>query len=94
MVSPAANPLSELLIPKEAVIDEYEVCPSAGVTIERMCGVIQTHGGSSLVVDYGKDGPSRNSLRVRIIFSFCQMSPAVLPICFFIHMRRYPFDSI
>ncbi|XP_065063421.1 protein arginine methyltransferase NDUFAF7, mitochondrial-like isoform X2 [Rhopilema esculentum] len=63
VVSPAANPLSELLIPKEAVIDEYEVCPTAGVTIEHMCGVIQTHGGSSLVVDYGKDGPSRNSLR-------------------------------
>lgn len=67
VLAPGGNPLSELFIPKDAAIEEYEVCPDAAIVIEEMAKRIAMNGGSSLIVDYGKDGPSGNSLRVRIL---------------------------
>ena len=66
MLAPGGNPLSELLIPKDTELDEYEICPAAGVIIEHMSNIIESNGGSSLIIDYGKDGPSGISLRVSI----------------------------
>lgn len=63
VLAPGGNPLSELFIPKDAAIEEYEVCPDAAIVIEEMAKRIAMNGGSSLIVDYGKDGPSGNSLR-------------------------------
>lgn len=64
MLAPGGNPLSELFIPKDAALDEYEICPEAGVIVEHMSNIIEKNGGSSLIIDYGKDGPSGVSLRV------------------------------
>ena len=64
MLAPGGNPLSELFIPKDTTLHEYEVCPEAGVITEHMSNAIENEGGSSLIIDYGKDGPSGFSLRV------------------------------
>ena len=47
------------------------MCPEAGVIIEHMSNTIERNGGSGLIIDYGKDGPSGNSLRVRILGCVC-----------------------
>ena len=64
VLAPGGSPLSELFIPKEALLDEYEICPEAAVITEHMSKTIEKNGGSSLIIDYGKDGPSQNTLRV------------------------------
>ena len=61
---PGGNVLSELFIPKDASIDEYEICQEACVITEHMSSIIEKNGGSALIIDYGKDGPSGFSLRV------------------------------
>ena len=71
VLAPGSSPLSDLFIPKDTTLQEYEVCPEAGVIIEHMRNTIGKNGGSGLIVDYGKDGPSSNSLRVRILVCVC-----------------------
>eukprot|EP00794_Sanderia_malayensis_P020207 gene20207-22183_t len=51
------------LIPKHTTLDVYEICPDSGVIAERMSKRIANNGGSSLIIDYGYDNASSNSLR-------------------------------
>lgn len=47
-----------------------EVCPEAGVIIQRLAGRIEKDGGAALVADYGHDGTKTDTFRVsaKILF--------------------------
>ena len=63
-LAPGKSTLAELFIPKSTKLDEYEVCPDAGVIVEHMSNTLAAYGGSSLIVDYGNDSCGGHSLRV------------------------------
>ncbi len=65
VLAPGKSMLTDLFIPKDTTLEEYEVCPDAGVIMEKMSTNLNNHGGSSLIIDYGYDHASGNSLRVR-----------------------------
>lgn len=44
---------------------EIEVCPQGGAIMEHMAGMINSYGGTALIVDYGQLGSNRFTLRVR-----------------------------
>lgn len=62
-LAPGKSTLAELFIPKSTKLDEYEVCPDAGVIVEHMSNTLAAYGGSSLIVDYGNDSCGGHSLR-------------------------------
>lgn len=41
-----------------------EVCPDAGIIIQKLAHNIEKNGGAALIVDYGHDGTKTDTFRV------------------------------
>ncbi|OWK51096.1 NADH dehydrogenase [ubiquinone] complex I, assembly factor 7 [Lonchura striata] len=54
VLSPSRTPVTQNFIQKKR--DHVEVCPEAGVIVERLASQIEKDGGAALVADYGHDG--------------------------------------
>ncbi len=67
VLAPGKSMLSDLFIPKETSLETYEICPDASVAMEEMSRTLSNHRGSGLIIDYGHDHPSENSLRVSLL---------------------------
>lgn len=44
-----------------------EVCPEAGVIVQRLASRIEKDGGAALVADYGHNGTKTDTFRVRCL---------------------------
>ncbi|NXS71717.1 NDUF7 methyltransferase, partial [Pandion haliaetus] len=63
VLSPSSTPATENFIQPEETRDHVEVCPEAGVIIQRLAGRIEKDGGAALVADYGHDGTKTDTFR-------------------------------
>ncbi|KFV67700.1 NADH dehydrogenase [ubiquinone] complex I, assembly factor 7, partial [Dryobates pubescens] len=61
VLSPSSTPATENFI--QARRDHVEVCPEAGVIIQRLACRIEKDGGAALVADYGHDGTKTDTFR-------------------------------
>jgi NADH dehydrogenase [ubiquinone] 1 alpha subcomplex assembly factor 7 len=65
-------------IRNDTKIDEWEVCPQAGLLITQVCERILCDGGFGLFVDYGHDG-SRKNFSLRAYKKMNQVNPLSEP---------------
>ncbi|XP_051469808.1 protein arginine methyltransferase NDUFAF7, mitochondrial isoform X2 [Apus apus] len=63
VLSPSSTPATENFIQPEETRDHVEVCPEAGVIIQRLACRIEKDGGAALVADYGHDGTKTDTFR-------------------------------
>nr|XP_009932720.1 PREDICTED: NADH dehydrogenase [ubiquinone] complex I, assembly factor 7 [Opisthocomus hoazin] len=63
VLSPSSTPATENFIPPEETRDHVEVCPEAGVILQRLVCRIEKDGGAALVADYGHDGTKTDTFR-------------------------------
>jgi len=52
--------------------DHIEVCPEAGVIVQRIADRISTDGGMALIADYGHDGNKTDTFRVSV-YNLCTL---------------------
>ncbi|XP_054053423.1 protein arginine methyltransferase NDUFAF7, mitochondrial isoform X2 [Rissa tridactyla] len=64
VLSPSSTPATENFVQPEETRDHVEVCPEAGVIIQRLACRIEKDGGAALVADYGHDGTKTDTFRV------------------------------
>ncbi|XP_028907774.1 protein arginine methyltransferase NDUFAF7, mitochondrial isoform X1 [Ornithorhynchus anatinus] len=62
VLAPSSTP-AELFIQKEETRDHVEVCPDAGVIVQRLSQRIEETGGAALIADYGHDGTKMDTFR-------------------------------
>ena len=82
VVAPGPSVIARTFIPQESSGLHCEVCPDAAGIVDRMSRILEEHGGSSLIIDYGEDGSCRHSLRVRIITIVIDIDDSPLPFFF------------
>ncbi|NXF79418.1 NDUF7 methyltransferase, partial [Sclerurus mexicanus] len=63
VLSPSSTPATENFIQPEETRDHVEVCPEAGVIVQRLACRIEKDGGAALVADYGHDGTKTDTFR-------------------------------
>ncbi|XP_037260979.1 protein arginine methyltransferase NDUFAF7, mitochondrial [Falco rusticolus] len=63
VLSPSSTPATENFIQPEETRDHVEVCPEAGVIIQRLACRIEKDGGAALIADYGHDGTKTDTFR-------------------------------
>ncbi|XP_035416813.1 protein arginine methyltransferase NDUFAF7, mitochondrial isoform X4 [Cygnus atratus] len=63
VLSPSSTPATENFIQPEETRDHVEVCPEAGVLIQRLACRIEKDGGAALIADYGHDGTKTDTFR-------------------------------
>uniref|UniRef100_A0A8D0LBF4 Protein arginine methyltransferase NDUFAF7 n=1 Tax=Sphenodon punctatus TaxID=8508 RepID=A0A8D0LBF4_SPHPU len=63
VLAPSATPATENFIQDKEVRDHVEVCPDAGVLIQRLAHCIEENGGAALIADYGHDGTKTDTFR-------------------------------
>ncbi|XP_071595257.1 protein arginine methyltransferase NDUFAF7, mitochondrial isoform X2 [Heliangelus exortis] len=63
VLSPSSTPATENFIQPEETRDHVEVCPEAGVIIQRLACRLEKDGGAALVADYGHDGTKTDTFR-------------------------------
>ncbi|NXL83517.1 NDUF7 methyltransferase, partial [Alectura lathami] len=63
VLSPSRTPATENFIQPEETRDHVEVCPEAGVLIQRLACRVEKDGGAALVADYGHDGTKTDTFR-------------------------------
>ncbi|XP_061221992.1 protein arginine methyltransferase NDUFAF7, mitochondrial, partial [Neopsephotus bourkii] len=63
VLSPSRTPATEIFLQPEETRDHVEVCPEAGVIIQRLATRIEEDGGAALVADYGHDGTKTDTFR-------------------------------
>ncbi|NXY89182.1 NDUF7 methyltransferase, partial [Alcedo cyanopectus] len=63
VLSPSSTPATHHFIQPEETRDHVEVCPDAGVIIQRLACRIEEGGGAALVADYGHDGTKTDTFR-------------------------------
>ncbi|NXX21086.1 NDUF7 methyltransferase, partial [Podargus strigoides] len=63
VLSPSSTPATENFIQPEEMRDHVEVCPEAGVIIQRLACRIEKDGGAALVADYGHNGTKTDTFR-------------------------------
>ncbi|XP_071891751.1 protein arginine methyltransferase NDUFAF7, mitochondrial [Anas platyrhynchos] len=63
VLSPSSTPATENFIQPEETRDHVEVCPEAGVLIQRLASRIEKDGGAALIADYGHDGTKTDTFR-------------------------------
>ncbi|XP_075002733.1 protein arginine methyltransferase NDUFAF7, mitochondrial isoform X2 [Calonectris borealis] len=63
VLSPSSTPATQNFIQPEETRDHVEVCPEAGVIIQRLACRIEEDGGAALVADYGHDGTKTDTFR-------------------------------
>ncbi|XP_030800835.1 protein arginine methyltransferase NDUFAF7, mitochondrial isoform X2 [Camarhynchus parvulus] len=64
VLSPSRTPATQNFIQPEETRDHVEVCPEAGVIVQRLASRIEKDGGAALVADYGHDGTKTDTFRV------------------------------
>ncbi|KAG9336122.1 hypothetical protein JZ751_002469 [Albula glossodonta] len=60
---PAPTLASSTLIQRDESREHVEVCPEAGVVVQRLSGRIAEDGGAALIADYGHDGTGTDTFR-------------------------------
>uniref|UniRef100_A0A452J0P6 Protein arginine methyltransferase NDUFAF7 n=1 Tax=Gopherus agassizii TaxID=38772 RepID=A0A452J0P6_9SAUR len=63
VLAPSTTPATELFIQRKEVRDHVEVCPDAGILIQRLACRIQEDGGAALIADYGHNGNKTDTFR-------------------------------
>ncbi|NWI92000.1 NDUF7 methyltransferase, partial [Pitta sordida] len=63
VLAPSSTPATENFIQPEETRPHVEVCPEAGVIIQRLACRIEKDGGAALVADYGHDGTKTDTFR-------------------------------
>ncbi|NXC17876.1 NDUF7 methyltransferase, partial [Corythaeola cristata] len=63
VLSPSSTPGTQNFIQPEEARDHVEVCPEAGVIIQRLACRIENDGGAALIADYGHDGTKTDTFR-------------------------------
>uniref|UniRef100_A0A8C2TNG7 Protein arginine methyltransferase NDUFAF7 n=1 Tax=Coturnix japonica TaxID=93934 RepID=A0A8C2TNG7_COTJA len=63
VLSPSRTPATENFIQPEETRDHVEVCPEAGILIQRLACRIEKNGGAALIADYGHDGTKTDTFR-------------------------------
>ncbi|XP_015263942.1 PREDICTED: NADH dehydrogenase [ubiquinone] complex I, assembly factor 7 isoform X1 [Gekko japonicus] len=63
VLAPSATAASEAFIHEEESRDHVEVCPDAGIVIQKLAQNIEKNGGAALIVDYGHNGTKTDTFR-------------------------------
>ncbi|XP_050806271.1 protein arginine methyltransferase NDUFAF7, mitochondrial isoform X2 [Gopherus flavomarginatus] len=63
VLAPSTTPATEHFIQRKEVRDHVEVCPDAGILIQRLACRIQEDGGAALIADYGHNGNKTDTFR-------------------------------
>ncbi|XP_067149401.1 protein arginine methyltransferase NDUFAF7, mitochondrial [Apteryx mantelli] len=63
VLAPSSTPATENFIQPEETRDHVEVCPEAGVLIQRLASRLEKGGGAALIADYGHDGTKTDTFR-------------------------------
>ncbi|KAJ6664750.1 hypothetical protein lerEdw1_006323 [Lerista edwardsae] len=63
VLAPSATPATKAFIHGEESRDHVEVCPDAGIIIQKLAHNIEKNGGAALIVDYGHDGTKTDTFR-------------------------------
>ncbi|XP_042329799.1 protein arginine methyltransferase NDUFAF7, mitochondrial isoform X2 [Sceloporus undulatus] len=63
VLAPSATPAAEAFIHDKESRDHVEVCPDAGVIIQKLAHDIEKNGGGALIIDYGHDGTKTDTFR-------------------------------
>ncbi|KFP23663.1 NADH dehydrogenase [ubiquinone] complex I, assembly factor 7, partial [Colius striatus] len=63
VLSPSSTPATENFIQPGERRDHMEVCPEAGIIIQRLASRIEEDGGAALIADYGHDGTKTDTFR-------------------------------
>ncbi|XP_048340518.1 protein arginine methyltransferase NDUFAF7, mitochondrial [Sphaerodactylus townsendi] len=63
VLAPFATAASEAFIHEKESRDHVEVCPDAGIIIQKLAQNIEKNGGSALIVDYGHNGTKTDTFR-------------------------------
>ncbi|NXO94515.1 NDUF7 methyltransferase, partial [Certhia brachydactyla] len=63
VLSPSRTPATQNFIQAEETRDHVEVCPEAGVIVQRLASRIEKDGGAALVADYGHNGTKTDTFR-------------------------------
>ncbi|XP_066474005.1 protein arginine methyltransferase NDUFAF7, mitochondrial isoform X2 [Tiliqua scincoides] len=63
VLAPSATPATEAFIHGKESRNHVEVCPDAGVIIQKLAHNIEKNGGAALIVDYGHDGTKTDTFR-------------------------------
>ncbi|XP_062980361.1 protein arginine methyltransferase NDUFAF7, mitochondrial isoform X2 [Elgaria multicarinata webbii] len=63
VLAPSVAPATEAFIHSKESRNHVEVCPDAGVIIQKLAHNIEKNGGAALVVDYGHDGTKTDTFR-------------------------------
>ncbi|KAL7987506.1 hypothetical protein Chor_006425 [Crotalus horridus] len=63
VLAPSATPASKSFIHDQESRDHVEVCPDAGVIIQKLASNVENNGGAALIIDYGHDGTKTDTFR-------------------------------
>ncbi|KAM7172318.1 protein arginine methyltransferase NDUFAF7, mitochondrial isoform 3-T3 [Macrochelys suwanniensis] len=63
VLAPSATPATEYFIQGKEARDHVEVCPDAGILIQKLACRIQEDGGAALIADYGHNGNKTDTFR-------------------------------
>ncbi|NXA51728.1 NDUF7 methyltransferase, partial [Nothocercus julius] len=63
VLAPSSTPATQNFIQPEETREHVEVCPEAGVLIQRLAHRLEKDGGAALIADYGHDGTKTDTFR-------------------------------
>ncbi|XP_077200270.1 protein arginine methyltransferase NDUFAF7, mitochondrial isoform X2 [Paroedura picta] len=63
VLAPSATAASEAFIHEKESRDHVEICPDAGIVIQKLAQNIEKNGGAALIVDYGHNGTKTDTFR-------------------------------
>ncbi|XP_053158864.1 protein arginine methyltransferase NDUFAF7, mitochondrial isoform X2 [Hemicordylus capensis] len=63
VLAPSVTPATKAFIQDKESRDHVEVCPDAGIIIQKLSHNIEKNGGAALIVDYGHDGTKTDTFR-------------------------------
>ncbi|XP_025902749.1 protein arginine methyltransferase NDUFAF7, mitochondrial [Nothoprocta perdicaria] len=63
VLAPSATPATQNFIQPEETREHVEVCPEAGVLVQRLAHRLEKDGGAALIADYGHDGTKTDTFR-------------------------------
>ncbi|XP_067418782.1 protein arginine methyltransferase NDUFAF7, mitochondrial [Emydura macquarii macquarii] len=63
VLAPSTTPATEYFMQGKEARDHVEVCPDAGILIQRLACRIQKDGGAALIADYGHNGTKTDTFR-------------------------------
>uniref|UniRef100_A0A8D0DPH7 Protein arginine methyltransferase NDUFAF7 n=1 Tax=Salvator merianae TaxID=96440 RepID=A0A8D0DPH7_SALMN len=63
VLAPSATPTGKAFIHDKESRDHVEVCPEAGIIMQKLALNIEKNGGAALIIDYGHDGTKTDTFR-------------------------------